>query len=96
MEKSTTPCKKDIEQKAMVYADTLKAAAHQAREIARRYAQHACEIGECARPKGVTEPNKCVYEETSIQGTTWKDDASSQCVSAQTSIGKCHCEGVWA
>jgi hypothetical protein len=96
MEEPTKPCKKEIEQKATVYASTLKAAAHQAREIARRYAQHACEIGECSRPKGVTEPNKCVYEETRIEGTTWKDDATGQYISAQTSIGKCRCEGVWA
>jgi hypothetical protein len=100
MEEPTKPCKKEIEQKVTAYGDNQfgdnpKTAAQKAEDMARRNAEHACAIGECERPKG-TKPNKCVYVETSIVGTTWVDPASGKYISAQTSTGKCRCEGVWA
>jgi len=95
MEESTHPCKKEVEQTVQDYGDGPTGAGDKARTKARRNAKQACEIGKCAEPKGATKPNKCVYEETSIEGQTWRDSATGKYISTQTSIGKCKCEKRW-
>ena len=87
-------CKRECEQTVTAFGDKDTEAADKAMKIARKLALSMCEGFHCDHPEGTNEP-KCVYEETTIVGQTWKDTESGKYISWQISTGKCRCEAVW-